>query len=174
MIGDTDGYPRFRPTSRLLSPRPTRLHPSLSAHRFLGGGGCLIAAHRRPPPDRRRQGCRNIAGRSRRGEGWGGLFARGGSSNRQERCRTAAWKWIVHLPPSCTAWRICPAASLTPFPHLCPTLPPPPPYQVRSLANGFGLPVLGTSMGRGLMPDEHPLCVNAARWEMGAYTRLLC
>eukprot|EP00983_Pelagomonas_calceolata_P103948 1158970-Pelagomonas_calceolata.AAC.2 len=27
----------------------------------------------------------------------------------------------------------------------------------------FGLPVLGTSMGRGLLPDNHPLCVNAAR-----------
>jgi len=27
----------------------------------------------------------------------------------------------------------------------------------------YGLPVLGTSMGRGLLPDDHPLCVNAAR-----------
>ena len=35
--------------------------------------------------------------------------------------------------------------------------------QVRALVNGFGLPVLGTSMGRGMVPDNHPLCVNAAR-----------
>jgi 2-hydroxyacyl-CoA lyase 1 len=26
-----------------------------------------------------------------------------------------------------------------------------------------GVPVLCTSMGRGLLPDNHPLCVNAAR-----------
>jgi thiamine pyrophosphate-dependent acetolactate synthase large subunit-like protein len=35
--------------------------------------------------------------------------------------------------------------------------------EVQALANGLGLPVLGTAMGRGLIPDEHPLCVNAAR-----------
>ncbi|GAX79947.1 hypothetical protein CEUSTIGMA_g7386.t1 [Chlamydomonas eustigma] len=34
---------------------------------------------------------------------------------------------------------------------------------VQELANRFGYPVLGTSMGRGLLPDEHPLCANAAR-----------
>ncbi|KAF5836346.1 hypothetical protein DUNSADRAFT_6033 [Dunaliella salina] len=35
--------------------------------------------------------------------------------------------------------------------------------EVQQLSNRFGLPVLGTSMGRGLLPDGHPLCVNAAR-----------
>lgn len=35
--------------------------------------------------------------------------------------------------------------------------------QVQQLANRFGLPVLCTAMGRGLLPDTHPLSVNAAR-----------
>lgn len=34
---------------------------------------------------------------------------------------------------------------------------------VRALANEFGLPVLCTAGGRGLLPDSHPRCVNAAR-----------
>ncbi len=32
-----------------------------------------------------------------------------------------------------------------------------------ALRRRFGLPVLCTAMGRGLVPDAHPLCVNAAR-----------
>eukprot|EP00877_Chromochloris_zofingiensis_P007714 jgi/Chrzof1/3196/Cz12g15140.t1 len=35
--------------------------------------------------------------------------------------------------------------------------------QVQVLANRYGLPVLCTSMGRGLLPDDHGSCVNAAR-----------
>ena len=74
----------------------------------------------------------------------------------------------MHLPPSsgCTALRSLP----TLIPHTYPaplSLP-----QVRALANGYGLPVLGTSMGRGLLPDEHPLCVNAARWERWVGARI--
>ena len=42
-----------------------------------------------------------------------------------------------------------------PPPGTClPPFPPPPRY---------GLPTLGTAMGRGLIPDTHPLAVHAAR-----------
>ncbi|KAL6761838.1 2-hydroxyacyl-CoA lyase [Haematococcus lacustris] len=34
---------------------------------------------------------------------------------------------------------------------------------VKQLAEQCDLPVLTTSMGRGVLPDQHPLCVNAAR-----------
>jgi len=34
---------------------------------------------------------------------------------------------------------------------------------VQVLANRYGIPVLGTAMGRGCVPDDHPLCANAAR-----------
>ncbi|KAG1660672.1 hypothetical protein FOA52_006833 [Chlamydomonas sp. UWO 241] len=35
--------------------------------------------------------------------------------------------------------------------------------ELRALVNQLGIPVLATSMGRGLLPDAHPLCANAAR-----------
>lgn len=34
---------------------------------------------------------------------------------------------------------------------------------VRALAELWGLPCLATAMARGVVPDDHPLCVNAAR-----------
>jgi 2-hydroxyacyl-CoA lyase 1 len=35
--------------------------------------------------------------------------------------------------------------------------------ELRAVVNQLGIPVLATSMGRGLLPDAHPLCANAAR-----------
>ncbi len=34
---------------------------------------------------------------------------------------------------------------------------------LRELAEAAGLPVLATAMGRGVVPDDSPLCANAAR-----------
>lgn len=34
---------------------------------------------------------------------------------------------------------------------------------LRALVQGAGLPFLATAMGRGVVPDDSPLCVNAAR-----------
>lgn len=34
---------------------------------------------------------------------------------------------------------------------------------MRTLATRWGFPVLHTAMGRGILPDSHPQCVNAAR-----------
>ena len=34
---------------------------------------------------------------------------------------------------------------------------------LRQLAEAAGLPFLATAMGRGVVPDDSPLCVNAAR-----------
>ena len=35
--------------------------------------------------------------------------------------------------------------------------------QLRQFVEAAGLPFLATAMGRGVVPDDSPLCVNAAR-----------
>ena len=50
------------------------------------------------------------------------------------------------------------------MPPTCDPGPPSPPsFTPSQLTSRFSLPFLATSMGRGVVPDDSPLCANAAR-----------